>query len=422
MGPLYRGATIMRRAAGGFALLFLASVSAFGQKASTSDGADAGWSVSYNQEVRYSAWRGDRGTPADGALNRGSGAQLYSPFGVSVSGKPAEDLKLELNVAGGHVWSRQSTPGINGEISTMTDTVFSGTTTYTGLDGWQPFLTLSINTPTGTSVLKGSAANARMDSDLVDLGSFGGGLTIGPTVGVNVPLTADMLLSFGAGVTIPYKFDVEGAIDPNTLAQGTNSVASGRTTTFNASWGYQKDAINLQITGSYSISGESFNNGTVSFRPGAQFLVSANASYNWTPSSVTAVTGSWSFGQKNKVYDGGLEMLVYDEFNSNNAYYRARLEHAVDLDNWTVGPFVNWMLRNFNSYNPNTQQFVSAKTRWGLGGSVKYKVSDALLLNASIERIFVHEHENPEKPGGAAAIPALRYDALAIVIGGTVKF
>ena len=411
----------MLRKAGGSLCLLMAGSVASAQPAA--DSLASSWSVTYNQEVRYSFWTGDRGSPVSSAGASGSGAQLYSPFGVSVSGKLHEDFKLQLGVYGGSVWSRQSTAGYTGTVATVTDTTMSSTLTYGGFDGWQPYVSLSVNLPTGRSVLKGSAANARMDSDLVDVGSFGGGLTIGPTIGVNVSLTDELMLSFGAGHTVPYKFDVEGSIDPDTLQQGTTEVAPGRNTSFNASLGYQAGAIYLQILGSYSTSSDSYTNNTLSYRAGDQWSVSANGSYNWTPETVTAVSGSWSHGQKNKVYDSNLAMLVYDEDNSNNSYYRARIEHSMTHELWTIGPYASWLRRTVNSYNPTTYQFVQAKTRWGLGAAVKYSVNSRIQLNASIERIWVFEDENPEKPFyGIDAIPALRFDAVAIVIGGTVQF
>ncbi len=412
----------MRCAVSGFIFLLGTSSAALTQTAGNEDPPASPWSVSYNQEVRYSSWSGDRGTPGSIAVMPGKGSQLYLPFGISLNGALNEDTKLQLGVSGGWVRSSQQTAGFAGQVATQTDTVFSGTMTYNGFDGYQPFVALSVNTPTGKAILKGNAAYARMDSDLVEVGSFGGGITIGPSVGVNIPLNPAFTLSFGAGLTVPIKFNVEGVFDSNNV-QGLTEVSPGRNTTVNASLGYQMGSVYLLVSTAYSVSGTTFINGTASYLPGASWSISGSGSYAWTPTSTTSVTASWSLSQKNQVYDAGLEKLVYDERNANNPYYRARIEHTFDFDAWSVGPFVNWMRRNVNTYDPIHYLFTPPKTRWGLGAAVKYKVSDKVVLNASIERIWVHEYENPDKPFfGVVAVPALNYTGLSMVIGGTVQF
>ncbi len=63
----------------------------------------------------------------------------------------------------------KSCPINNGPLrqrQTFTDTVASGTLTYLGWQGVQPFASLNANLPTGRATLFGPAANARMDPDL----------------------------------------------------------------------------------------------------------------------------------------------------------------------------------------------------------------------------------------------------------------
>ena len=142
------------------------------------------WSVAAASEVRLFSWRGTRGYPANGATAaRGSGTELYVPYALELAGKPHPDLKVEITGRGGWVWARQSTAGATGEVATATDTAMAATVTYLGTDGIQPFASLLINLPTGRSQLFGSAANARMDPDLVDISSFGEGFNIGPSFG-----------------------------------------------------------------------------------------------------------------------------------------------------------------------------------------------------------------------------------------------
>ena len=105
------------------------------------------------------------------------------PVALQVTGKPSDVVKAQFLVRSGWVRSSQTTAGLSGTVETITDTVMSGTLTYLAINGVQPFVSLNVNAPTGKAVLNGTEANARMDPDLVEIGSFGEGWNIGPTVG-----------------------------------------------------------------------------------------------------------------------------------------------------------------------------------------------------------------------------------------------
>lgn len=74
------------------------------------------WSLNAGQEFRYMSWTGTRGFPAGGSAEAGSGAQFYAPLSVQATRQPINDTKIELLARGGYVWSRQSTPGLMGEV------------------------------------------------------------------------------------------------------------------------------------------------------------------------------------------------------------------------------------------------------------------------------------------------------------------
>ena len=136
----------------------------------------------------------------DGAGDTGQRRRAYTPYAAQLVGQ-SNDLKIEMLMRGGWVSARQSTAGVTGAVATATDTVTSGTITYLGLRGLQPFASLELNLPTGLAALTAAQVNARMDPDLVDISTFGEGLNIGPTVGVNIPLGEAWLLTMSAGYT-----------------------------------------------------------------------------------------------------------------------------------------------------------------------------------------------------------------------------
>src|SRR5262245_12403504 len=120
------------------------------------------WSVTFASEARYYSWAGNRGYPTTVNTAPGSGSEVYVPFALQLAGKPAEDFKVQFLVRGGWVRAHQGTPGMTGTVDTATDTVTSGTVTYLGINGVQPFAALNLNLPSGRSALFGSAAFARM--------------------------------------------------------------------------------------------------------------------------------------------------------------------------------------------------------------------------------------------------------------------
>ncbi|WP_445218908.1 hypothetical protein ACKWRH_00660 [Bradyrhizobium sp. Pa8] len=365
--------------------------------------------------MRYSSWSGTRGFPAGGSTSPGAGAQLYAPLTMQATGQPLESMKLELLAKGGSVWSRQSTPGLSGTLATTTDTVVSGTATYLGIPGLQPFIAMNLNLPTGTTALYGIAANARMDPDIVDLATFGEGLNVGPTVGVNIPILDALILTFGSGYTWRGGYRMEALLDPPTLEQATTLVGPGRIATQTASLGYQQTKLILLASASYAHETTTYLDHVASYVLGDRYTLSATVGYSWTQSSSTTFTATWTNAEKNRVLDPALMAVIPESFRSNSAVYRYRLEQSFASGNWTVAPMVNYMRRDQNSYNPVTQQFIPAKTRIGTGGSAQYAISEGTSLKASAEHFWINENHTE-------LTPDLRVRGWIAMLGGSMKF
>jgi hypothetical protein len=397
------------------AVLAIICAAAISSAANAAESAHPNWSLSADQELRYSSWSGTRGFPAGGSTSPGAGAQLYAPLTMQATGQPLECMKLELLAKGGSVWSRQSTPGLSGTLAATTDTVVSGTATYLGIPGLQPFIAMNLNLPTGTTALYGIAANARMDPDIVDLATFGEGLNVGPTVGINIPILDALILTFGSGYTWRGGYRMEALLDPATLEQATTLVGPGRIATQTASLGYQQTKLTLLASASYAHETTTYLDHVASYVLGDRYTLSATAGYSWTQSSSTTFTATWTNAEKNRVLDPALMAVIPESFRSNSAVYRYRLEQSVASGNWTVAPMVNYMRRDQNSYNPVTQQFIPAKTRIGTGGSAQYAISEGTSLKASAEHFWINENHTE-------LTPDLRVRGWIAILGGSMKF
>ena len=327
-------------------------------------------------------------------------------------------LKFEFVGRAGYVDSKQTTPGLSGSVSHLTDTVGSATWTYLALPGVHPYLSLNVNAPTGKSVLPGTDGFARMDPDLVDIPTFGEGWNFGATLGANVAFAQNVIGSLAVGHTIRNSYDRDNPGPTGSL--GIINLSPGDVTTINAALGFRHGALTSQISGSYSHEGATSFAGVPAFQLGDRIIVLSQSSYAWNEASVTSLTVSWNHFQKNRVLSPP-PFFVSEAFNSNSNVYRVRLEHAFSFGTWSVGPIVSWLLRDENAYSPTAFQFVPAKTRWSAGGTARYQVNDRSLFYATVEHIWIEEENRPVAPPGGA-VPDISQRGWAATVGGTFRY
>jgi hypothetical protein len=377
--------------------------------------APAAWSATLNTEFRYASWSSDRGFPLDRVPlgGGGRGAQFYVPTAINVSGQPPGDWQWNFTTRAGYVTARQSTAGAEGSVSTATDTQVSGTATFTGLNGLQPYLSLMLNLPTGRSALYGNARFARMDPDLVDVPTYGEGFNAGPTAGVNIPITTSLLASLSVGYTYRGPFDREGLIDPVTLLQPTDRVNPGDVVTGTATLGYVGNSLLLQGSFSYAVETQTTINGIPLYRAGERFMVTGSAGYTWSPSWASSVNAFWNHGNRNEVLNAGLGVLVTEAFNTNTDVFRINAEHTYTSGALSIGPVASFLRRFHNSWDPIRFAFVPAKTRWSLGGSGQYKITDSIAISMRVEHLWIQEDESPDKVLNGVIIPGTGLPALS---------
>lgn len=389
---------------------------------------DSIWTTIFNTETRIASWTSTYGYPTSAAplAGRGKGIQVYVPIALSVTGTPG-NVKHEFLIRGGYVWAKQQTAGFQGQVSTPTDTALSWTGTYLGIAGFQPFVSLNINAPTGKSALYGTSRFARMDADLVDVPTYGEGLNVGPTVGANIPITANLLATFSAGYTWRGSFDKEGAIDFVTLVQGTDRVQPGDVTTLNASLGYALGPMSLQAGLSASFEGISKLNGFDQYRSGRRYMLNGSAGYAWSENWVSTLAGSLAYTERNGVPDPRTGLIVSEASNSNSNVYRIALDHTYRKGPYSIGPSVSYLYRDRNAYDPMTFSFLPAKSRYAAGMLGGYSIGPAVRLNARVEHVWTDERANPDKllsgfPIPGSGTPNLTSTGWLVAAGGTVNF
>jgi hypothetical protein len=388
--------------------------------------ADKTWTWTFNDEVRYFTWSGTRGFPTDVAplSGNGHGTQVYNPFARQLSGNPNSNWKIDATLRGGFVWASQTTSGNRGSVSTPVDTQLAGTATFLGFNGVQPFAALNFNLPTGSSALYGNSRFARMDPDLVDLQTYGEGLNVGPTFGVNIPITPELIVTLSAGYTERGTFDKEAA-DPITGdITATDHIKNGNEATVTGAVGYTHGALAIQGSVSQAWDSSSSVDGLVQYRVGPRTTFSGYIGYAWSDQWSSSINGYWVHTGKNDVLGAAPGLLVPEMFNSNTDIVRINVDSTYKMANGlAIGPVASFLDRSHNSWDATAFAFVPAKTRWSIGGIAAYPVQSNLKINARVEHIWTHEDVHPDAIGfPGSGLPDMSGQSWLVLGGLTLTY
>ncbi len=386
------------------------------------------WSLEINPEVRFVSWSGRRGfptqvTPTD--FGRGSGAQITTPLGIQLIGHAPGQWKVDLLVRGNTALSRQATPGLEGSSRVLTDTVVTGTFTLETFGAIKPFVSLALNVPTGDRRLSLSGSRSRMDPDIVDVGSFGEGRNIGPTIGANIALTEAWLLSLSAGRTVRGRFiqGVTDSIGPTSLMLQQ----PGAENAVNASLNYSSGAFNLSAAVAWAFPETDRIDRRFSVEQGRRLNISLDAGYTWSKTHSTRAQLALSRAGRNRVLDNDALRILVEPFNSNSTRYTASLEHTVAMGSWKVTGLANLLYRDRNQWRPLDQQFVQAKWKAGAGLQVSHDISEKISLTGRLERFWLRDAAQSEKLLAGAltsglAVPRVATHGWAGGLSGSFRF
>lgn len=391
------------------------------------------WTTVFDIETRYFSWKRTSGNSPGQPGQKGT--QSYTPFSLQVVGLPVDTWKIELFARGGYVDTSRSAlpfaasfgvPFSTGNVATATDTLVTGTVTYLGFDGFQPFYSLNLNLPTGETVLLGKKGIARTDPDLVDIPSFGEGFNHGHTAGANIPLTTDIMATFSAGYTSKGAFEREVG-DTSTLNGALlplDRLQPGDTTALSANLAAAFGRLDLNLSAAVTFFEPDRVNGVEAFENGRNYYLAASASYRWDDMWTSALTASHSHTQRLYLADPATGRLLAEPFNSNSDLLGVTFSHSLSWQSFVFSGNVGYMHRDANEYSPLAQSFVPAKTKWSAGGGVKYAASDKLTFSARAERFWIDEDIKPDfSPfvGFVNGLP-MSYDGWLIAAGATVGF
>jgi hypothetical protein len=383
---------------------------------------DQRWQATLNSEVRYFSFSSSNASPSSSTASGGSGSQTYVPVAGQLVGRVTDDLKAEFLLRSAYVYSKQTTSGASGVYEGFTDTTFSTTATWYGLNGVQPFVSLALNIPTGTSNASGGKQNAKSDSDIVRLPAFGEGWNVGPTIGATIPITAQLMSSLALGYTNRGPFrreaDTAGAI---------NRLDPGDVATLTGTLSYRGDRLSLKGSAAYAWETVTELDGAAFYKSGDRIVLTGAAGYAWTENWSSRVQATFSHFNKNKVRLPGASDITVEAFNSNSNVINVVFDTTYARGAFSIGPTAGYVYRDRNGWNPETFQFLPAKTSWSAGVAGGYAVTQTARVAGSVARIWVNEGGSPDKIADgvlmpSSAIPAAVTNAWQATLSGTVRF
>jgi hypothetical protein len=385
------------------------------------------WQAVFNAEARYISWNSSGGnsgiTPGVGQ-GGGSGQQLYLPVALQITGRPAQDLKLEMFVRGGEIWTRQSTGNGFVEFSGPTDTIVGFTSTYQGWAGVQPFVALNVNLPTGRTIINGSSSNSKMDSELVPTPVFGEGLNVGPTVGANYLINESLIASLGVGYT--NRGTYQRVFDPANPATGTMPYNPGDVLTGNGSLAYQGDRGTVLFSASYSTESTTQMNGVPFYRAGDRIILSAKGGYAWSDVWSSRLIVAYSHAAKDSVLSPGGTSLVRERANSNGDVYRVSTDTTYNREAYSIGPTASLLFRAANGYESTAPEFQPQRLGWSAGIIASYRTGPQTSVNARVEYLWARQSNNPTDfapmPIFGSAIPPVLTTGWLGSIAGVIRF
>ncbi len=385
---------------------------------------DKSWTITPSTEFRLFTWESTRRFPTTGVVTRERGTQTNIPFAIQLKGQPSADFKFDVTARTGFTTSHISNAGASASYAGTTDTSVSGTANYLGFAGFQPFLSLALNLPTGRSNLKNSA-NSKGDSDLVMLLVFGEGFNIGPTIGVNVPINENWAGSLGVGYTNRGTFDREG---PAFGIPPTQKLNPGDVLTGTASLSFRGEQLSLKASLAYSTESTTRLDGVDYYKSGDRVVLQLAAGYGFTENWSAKAQASFSHFAANKIQNAfGLPPISTEAFNSNSNLFKINGGVTYAANGYSIGPVVGFLYRDRNGYDPTTFQFVSAKKSWTAGLAASYQPTSMIQLSARVEHLWAYEESGPDKapfgiPIPGSAPPSVRTNGWQASASGLIKF
>ena len=382
-------------------------------------------------EVKFASWTGTRGSNVF-AGDPGKGYQIYSPTTVGINYDLPSELKVEARFKGGYVYARQQTSGQGATYDGPVDSQVSLNATLLNWESVRPTFGVAMNLPTGNAYLPYNQRFARMDTDLVEVGAYGAGFNVNPTAGLVFGLNQSTALSVSAGYAWQGEFTREGIdLAPENgfgIFDLKRKVNPGDVFTGNANLTTSIGKAVLLTSFAYMSESQVTIDGLATGRNGARYISNAAMIYQFDDQWSATLNGSWSYQGKNEI-PGLAGGLVTEPKNSNSNVVIGSIEPGYQVNDklkLAVNYSVLW--RDHNYYDPVEAQFVPAKLKNSVGGSIAYAITPTASIEFRGSHAWIRQDTGPLlvtsfiPPAAENLPPSMKFQAWFASIAATGRF
>lgn len=284
----------------------------------------------------------------------------------------------------GFIRSERSTPWRPGRAQGPTDATFNATLTFATAQGTLfPFLTASANLPIGRSTLFGREKNAIMDGDLVGHTRLGEGLNT--QIGGGVTWHVDDRWSLTTAAT--YKFSGPYVPDGNfpfRFQSGDEIVASTDLV-------YEGETGRASIGFRFGTQTSSLIEEVAYFRPGDGWTVFGTVARAFGEGQQIEAQWSVTRQRRNHFFDPFTGNFEREEARSAGDILQLSLNwsQARDWGRWGLTGSV--LRRTANGYDPKSDLFIPARTRWMAGPHLTLASGSGASLTARAQAMRLNE-------------------------------
>ena len=332
-----------------------------------------------------------------------NGFQIVTPLTLGAS-LASDVLLLEFDARTAFIHAQRSGP-TSGSVSSLSDTVLSTTATFSHESlPFFPFLSASVNVPTGNETLRGSQKNAVVDQDLVEQTRFGEGLNLNLGGGVTIPIDDSFSTTIGGSFNARGSYVPDG--DTGFVFNPGNQLVSY------AEILYQDPRTLASLGLKYNSEEASALAGIPFFQPGDSFEV-----YGRVGRAITNrdyVNGSFSFARftKNERFDPFTGTFRTDDARSAGNVYRVSLEWRRKMSFGSLGLAGEVLIRDKNDFDELSDRFLPSRQRYLIGPTASIILSEKSALN--LHRHYMHLSE------GAFPVTGVQRSFNGVFAGATV--
>ncbi|MEM7060538.1 MAG: hypothetical protein AAF557_23405 [Pseudomonadota bacterium] len=302
-----------------------------------------------------------------------NGFQIVTPFTISTS-ISNELILLELDARAAYIIAQTSRPGADGGVLSPSDTVVSATATFSHPElPVFPFVTASLNLPTGKETLRGIEKNAVVDSDLVEQTRFGEGFNVNVGAGVTVPITKNITATLGGSYNLRGDYVPDGdrgeVFDPGEQFVLYSEVQ------------YQDPGMLASLGFKFNYETESTLDDVPFFRPGDSFELYGQFGMSVTGEDIVNLSFSAARFTKNERFDPFTGTFRVEDERSAGDVYRVDASWRHRTSFGTVGVAGQYLRRERNDFDETSDLFLPARQRYLFGPTASVKVGDKTQLD-----------------------------------------